>query len=46
MKIRPMGAELLHMEGRADGWTQRHVEAHGRFPLFAKVPNNQLVNAP
>jgi hypothetical protein len=30
MKIRPMGAELFHVAGRAD----RHDEASSRFPQF------------
>jgi hypothetical protein len=31
MKIRQMGAELLHAEGRKDGRTDRHDEANSRF---------------
>jgi hypothetical protein len=33
MKIRPVGAELLH-GGRAGGWTDRHDEANSRFSQF------------
>jgi len=32
MKIRPVGAELLH----ANGQTDRHVEANGRTSQFRK----------
>jgi len=31
MKIRPVGAELFHVDGRADGKTDRHDEATSRF---------------
>jgi len=30
MKIRPVGAELFHTDGRTD----RHDEAHSRFSQF------------
>jgi len=32
MKIRPVGAELFHTEGRSDG----HDEANGRFSQFCE----------
>jgi hypothetical protein len=31
MKIRPVGAELLHANGETDGRTERHNEANSRF---------------
>jgi len=34
MKIRPVGAELFHV----DGGTDRHDEANNRFFPFAKAP--------
>jgi len=41
MKIRPMGAQLLHTDrqtdGRADGQADRHDEDNCRFCNFAKV---------
>jgi hypothetical protein len=40
MKIRPVGAELLHAEGRTDGrMTDRHDEDKSHFPQFCNVPN-------
>jgi len=36
MKIRPVGAELFH----ADGRTERHYEANSRFPTLANAPEN------
>ena len=32
MKIRPVGAELLHVDGRTDS----HDEANSRFPQFCE----------
>jgi hypothetical protein len=32
MKIRPVGAELFHV----DGHTDKHDEANGRFPQFCR----------
>jgi len=32
MKIRPVGAELFHVEG----WTDRHDEANTRFSQFCE----------
>jgi len=36
MKIRPVGAELLHVEGQTDGWTdgQTRDETNIRFWQF------------
>jgi hypothetical protein len=34
MKIRPVGAELLHVEERIDGWTDRHDEANSLVTQF------------
>jgi hypothetical protein len=36
MKIRPLAAELLH----ADGQTDRHDEADGRFSQFCESAQN------
>jgi len=36
MKIRPVIAELFHADGRTDG----HYEASGRFSHFANAPKN------
>jgi len=36
MKIRQVGGELFHADGRTD----RHAEANRRFRNFAKVPKN------
>jgi hypothetical protein len=36
MKIRPVGAELFHVDGQAD----RHDEAIVAFRNFANVPKN------
>ena len=33
-KIRPMGAELFHADGRTD----KHDESNSRFPQFANAP--------
>jgi hypothetical protein len=38
MTIRSVGAELFH----ADGQTDRHDEANGRFRNFAKAPKNMV----
>jgi hypothetical protein len=38
MKIRPVGAELFHADGRTD--TARHDEVNSRFRNFAKAPKN------
>ena len=40
MKIRPVGAELFHADGRTDG----HDEAISRFRNFANVPNKITVD--
>jgi hypothetical protein len=34
MKIRPVGAELFHAGGRADGRTDRHDKANSSFSQF------------
>ena len=41
MKIRPVGAELFHVDGREDertGGKKKHDEINIRFRNFAKVP--------
>jgi hypothetical protein len=38
MKIRPVGAELFHADGRTD----RHDEANSRFHNFANAPKKQM----
>jgi hypothetical protein len=40
MKIRPVGAELFHVDGQTDeGTEQIHVrkEANSRFPQFSEI---------
>jgi hypothetical protein len=39
VKIRPVGAELLHGDG------QTHMKAVAAYRSFAKAPKNQSVNA-
>ena len=40
MKIHPVGAELLHV----DGWTDRHDEANSRFSQFCNAhPKQRLL---
>jgi hypothetical protein len=34
MKIRPVGAELLHADGQKGGRTDGHDEANNRFSQF------------
>jgi hypothetical protein len=34
MKIRTVGAELFHADGRMDGQTNGHDEANSRFSQF------------
>jgi hypothetical protein len=36
MKIRPVGAELLHADGQIDRRRDRHVEANSRFSQFCE----------
>jgi len=36
IKIRPVGAELFHVDGRTDGRTDRHDEANSRFSQFCE----------
>jgi len=36
MKIHPVTAELLHADGRTDGWTDRYDKANSRFPQFCE----------
>ena len=44
MKIRPVGAELLHVDGRTDTHTHTHThthshdEANSRFSQFCEHP--------
>ena len=42
MKIRPVGTELLHVDGRTDGYVGRDDEADSRFSQFARDPKNIL----
>jgi hypothetical protein len=37
MKIRPVGAEFYHEDGRTDGRTDGHDEANSRFPKFYEL---------
>jgi hypothetical protein len=39
MKIRPVGAELLH----ADRWTDRHDEAKSRLSQFCESPQERKI---
>ena len=41
MKIRQVGAELLHADGRTDK-TDGHNEANSRFSQFWNTPNRKL----
>jgi hypothetical protein len=36
MKIRPVGDELFHADGEADGQTDRHDETKSRSPQFSE----------
>jgi len=36
MKIRPMGAELFHVDRQTDGQMDRHDEANSRFSQFCQ----------
>jgi len=36
MKIRPVGAELFHADGRTDRWSDRHDEANIRSSQFCE----------
>jgi len=38
MKIRPVGAELFHVDGQTD----RHDEANSRISQFANAPKKRL----
>ena len=38
MKIRPVGAELLHADGRTEIGTNTHAVASGPFRNFANTP--------
>jgi hypothetical protein len=48
MKIRPVGVELFHADGRMYGWTDRHRDgrtdkrnkANSHFYNFVKAPKN------
>ena len=42
-KIRPIGAELFHADGRTDRQTDRHDEANSRFSNFANAPKKRDV---
>jgi hypothetical protein len=41
MKILPVRAELSHMDGRADGWTDMMILIVA-FRIFAKMPKNYM----
>ena len=43
MKIRPVGAELFHEDGRTDGWTDSHDEAHSHFCNLENAPKSYLL---
>ena len=34
MKVRPVGTDLFHADGRTDGRTDGHVEVNSRFSQF------------
>ena len=34
IKIRPVGAELFHVDRQTDRWSDRHHEANRRFSQF------------
>jgi hypothetical protein len=36
IKIRSVGAELFHVDGQMDGWTDGHGEANSRFSQFGE----------
>jgi hypothetical protein len=36
MKIRPLGADILHADGQTDSQKDRHDEAHSRFSHYCK----------
>ena len=40
MKIRPMGPEMFHADGRTDGQKDRHEETNGRFSQFCERAKN------
>jgi len=37
IKIRPVGAEFFHADGRTDGQTYRHGEDNNHFSQFYKL---------
>ena len=42
MKIRPVEAELFHVDGRTDRQMDRHGEANGRFSQFCEGAHKLL----
>ena len=42
MKIRPVGTELFHADGRADEQTDRHDEANSCFPQFCERAQKRI----
>jgi len=42
--MRPVGAELFHVDGRMDGPTDGKDEANSPFRKFANVPKTQIFN--
>jgi len=43
MKISPVGAELFHADGRADGKTERRDETIVAFRNFANAPKKCMI---
>ena len=37
MKLRSVGGEMFHADGRTDGGQTRHDEANSRFTKFCKL---------
>jgi len=42
MTIRPVGAELFHVDRRRDGQTDRHKEADNRFSIFCERAEKEM----
>jgi len=40
MKIRPVCAQLFHVEGQTSRRTNRHDEVNSRYAIFLKAPQN------
>jgi len=43
MKIRPVGTELFHTDGRTDGRTDIHDEANSRFSHSAHTHHRSII---